>query len=104
MTKQNFFPIGAGAAFGLALIALPASSARPQKPDASTIARLQQKIDELQAELQAQRESRQVQEAVLADADGLEESGQTIVRENQDPGQIERLPRIHHQQMNIRIC
>ncbi len=103
MNKRNLLTVGAAAALGLALIALPASSARPQKPDASTIARLQQKIDELQAELQAQRESRQVQEAVLADADGLEESAQTIVRENQDPGQIEGLPSIDNDEMNIVI-
>ncbi len=102
MNKRNLLTIG-GAALGLALIALPASSARAQKPEASTIARLQQKIDELQAELQAQRESRQVQEAVLADADGLEESGQTIVRENQDPTQIEGLPSIDNDEMNIVI-
>ena len=103
MNKRNLLTVGAAAALGLALIALPASSARPQKPDASTIARLQQKIDKLQAELQAQRESRQVQEAVLADADGLEESGQTIVRENQDPTQIEGLPSIDNDEMNIVI-
>ncbi len=103
MNKRNLLTVGAAAALGLALIALPASSARPQKPDASTIARLQQKIDKLQAELQAQRESRQVQEAVLADADGLEESAQTIVRENQDPGQIEGLPSIDNDEMNIVI-
>jgi S1-C subfamily serine protease len=103
MNKRNLLTIGAAAALGLALIALPASSARPQKSDASTIARLQQKIDKLQAELQAPRESRQVQEAVLADADGLEESGQTIVRENQDPTRIEVLPSIDNDEMNIVI-
>jgi len=103
MNKRNLLTIGAATALGLALIALPASSARPQKPDASTIARLQQKIDKLQAELQAQRESRQVQEAVLADADGLEESGQTIVRENQDPTRIEVLPSIETDDLNIAI-
>jgi C-terminal processing protease CtpA/Prc len=103
MNKRNLLTIGAAAALGLALIALPASSARPQKPETATIARLQQKIDKLQAELQAQRESRQVQEAVLADADGLEESGQTIVRENQDPTRIEVLPSIETDDLNIVI-
>src|SRR5260370_23875888 len=101
--NRIWLTMGGAGALGLALMALPASSARPQKSEASTIARLQQKIDELQAELQAQRESRQVQEAVLADADGLEESGQTIVRENQDPGQIEGLPSIDNDEMNIVI-
>src|SRR5260370_8743361 len=103
MNKRNLLTIGGGAALGLALMALPASSARPQKSEASTIARLQQKIDELQAELQAQRESRQVQEAVLADADGLEESVQTIVRDNQDPTRIEVLPTTETDALNLPI-
>jgi serine protease Do len=103
MNKRNLLTIGGAAALGLALIALPASSARPQKPEPSTIARLQQKIDELQAELQAQRENGQNQVAELADADGLEESAQTIVRENQDPARIEVQPSIENDEMNIVI-
>jgi serine protease Do len=103
MNKRNLLTIGGAAALGLALIALPASSARPQTPDASTIARLQQKIDDLQAKLQAQLESGQNQVAELADADGLEESGQTIVRENQDPTRIEVLPSIETDDLNIVI-
>jgi serine protease Do len=103
MNKRNLLTIGAAAALGLALIALPASSARPQKPDASTIARLQQKIDKLQAKLQAQRESGQNQVAELADADALEESAQAIVIEDQDPAQIRVLPNIETDDRNIVI-
>jgi C-terminal processing protease CtpA/Prc len=103
MNKRNLFTIGGAAAFGLALVALPASPAWAQKPEDSTVARLQQKIDELQAKLQAQLESQQVQEAELAVADALEESAQAIVQENQDPAQIEVLPRVATDDLNILI-
>ena len=103
MNKRNLLMIGGAAAFGLALVALPASPARAQKPEDSTVARLQQKIDELQAKLQAQLESQQVQEAELAVRDALKESAQAIVQENQDPGQIEVLPRVASDDMNIVI-
>src|SRR2546423_9028824 len=103
MNKRNLFTIGGAAAFGLALVALPASPARAQKPEDSTVARLQQKIDELQAKLQAQLESQQVQEAELAVRDALKESAQAIVQENQDPGQIEVLPRVASDDLNILI-
>src|SRR5256714_2199007 len=103
MNKRNLFTIGGAAAFGLALVALPASPARAQKPEDSTVTRLQQKLDELQAKLQAQLESQQVQEAELARADALEESAQAIEEENQDPVQIEVLPRVATDDLNILI-
>src|SRR5438132_13673905 len=103
MNERNWFRIGGAAAFGLALVALPASPARAQKPEDSTVARLQQKIDELQAKLQAQLESQQVQEAELAVRDALKESAQAIVQENQDPGQIEVLRRVASDVRNILI-
>src|SRR5260370_547159 len=101
MNKRNLLTIGGAAALGLVLIALPASSARPQTPDASTIARLQQRIDELEAKLQAQLESGQNQVAELADADALEESGQTVMMERQEPTQIEVLPGMETDDRNI---
>jgi C-terminal processing protease CtpA/Prc len=103
MNKRNVLTIGGVAALGLALVALPASSARPQKPADSTIARLQQRIDELEAKLQAQLDSRQVVQPELADADALEESAQAIVVEDQDPTRIEVLPRIETDDLNIVI-
>jgi len=103
MNKRNLLTIGGAAALGLVLIALPASSARTQKTDASTIARLQQRNDELEAKLQAQLESGQNQVAELADADALEESGQTVMIERQEPTQIEVLPNIETDDRNIVI-
>ena len=100
MNKRNLFTIGGAAAFGLALVALPASPARAQKPEDSTVTRLQQKLDELQAKLQAQLESQQVQEAELAVTDALEESAQAVEEENQDP---EVLPRVASDDLNILI-
>src|SRR5438128_12250071 len=93
MNKRNLLlTTGGAAALGLALIALPVSSAGPQKPDASTIARLQQRIDELEAKLQAQIEREQNQQAVLADADAPEEAGQAVIVKQQAPERGEVLP------------
>jgi C-terminal processing protease CtpA/Prc len=103
MNKRNLLVIGGAAALGLALIALPASSAGPQKPDASAIARLQQRIDALEAKLQAQLEREQDQQAVLADADALEESARALTLENQEPAQIEVQPKIATDDLNISI-
>jgi C-terminal processing protease CtpA/Prc len=102
MNKRNLLTIGGAAALGLALIALPASSASPQKRDDSAIARLQHRIDELEAKLKAQIESRQDQQAVFAGEDTLEEPiGDVVV--DQDPGQIEVQPQIEMNDMNIVI-
>src|SRR6202158_4008864 len=101
MNKRNLLTIGGLAALGRVLFARPASSARTQKTDASTIARLQQRIDELEAKLQAQLESGQNRVAELADTDALEESGQTVMIERQEPTQIEVLPGIETDDRNI---
>jgi S1-C subfamily serine protease len=100
MNKRNLLTIGGAAALGLALIALPVSSANPQKRDDSAIARLQHRIDELEARLQAQIESRQDQQAVFAGVETLDEPiGDVVV--DQDPGQIEVQPKIEMDDMNI---
>src|SRR5258707_12289194 len=104
MNKRDLLTIGGAAALGLALVALPASSAKPQRPDESKIACLQQKIEELQAKLQSQLNIQQDEEAQLADADALEESGQAFALENQDPGQIEVRPEIAEDDLNILIA
>src|SRR5258707_2013914 len=101
MNKRNLLAIGGAAALGLALVAWPASSAGPQRPDDSKIARLQDKIDELEAKLQAQMERPQDQEAVLADTEVLEDAAPALALENQDPTQIEVLPGIETDDLNI---
>src|SRR6267142_1314048 len=103
MNKRNLLTIGGAAALGLALIALPASSANPQKRDDSTIARLQHRIDELEAKLQAQIESRQDQQAVFAGVETLDEPIGDVAVVDQDPGQIEVQPKIAMDDMNIVI-
>src|SRR5882762_812091 len=103
MNKRNLLTIGGAVALGLVLVALPVSSARPQKVDDPKIARLQQRIEELEAKIQAQMERQQVQQAVLADVDALEEPVGDIVPENHDPTQIEVLPKIATDDLNIVI-
>jgi len=102
MNKRDLLAIGGAAALGLALIALPASSARPQRADDSKIARLQQQVEELQAKLQAELENRADQKVEFDDADGPVDSTQAVVIE-QDPGQIEVQPKIETDGMNIVI-
>src|SRR6266566_1759366 len=103
MNKRNLLAMGGAVALGLVLMALPASSAKPQKPGDSTIARFEQRIDELQAKLQAQLENGQNHVAELADADALRESGRTVVIENQEPTRIEVLPSIENDEFNMVI-
>jgi len=98
MNKRNLLAIGGAAALGLALVALPA---RSQKVDDPKTARLQQRIEELEAKLQAQMEHRQDQQAVLAGVDTLEEPVGDIVLESQD--QIEVLPKTETDDLNIVI-
>ncbi len=102
MNKRNLLTIGGAAVLGLALVALPASSARPQRADDSKIARLQQRIEELQAKLQAELESRADQKVELDGADELVDSTQTVVVE-QDPGRIEVVPEIATDDVNVLI-
>jgi predicted metalloprotease with PDZ domain len=101
MNKRNLVAIGGAAALGLALIALPGSSAAPQKPTDATIARLQQRINELEAKLQAQLDSRADQRIELDGADELEDSKQTVIVD-QDP-RIEVLPEIAGDDVNVLI-
>jgi len=73
MNKRNLLIAGSTVALSLGLIALPAPSANSQKQDDSRIARLQQKIEELQARLQAELENRQIQADDLAETQVLGE-------------------------------
>src|SRR5260370_41854628 len=104
MNQRDLLTIGGAAALGLALVALPASSAKPQRPDESKIACLQQKIEELQAKLQSQLNIQQDEEAQLADADALEERAQALALEKQAPAQIEVRLQIAGDDLNILIC
>lgn len=101
MMKRSLLMAGGAAALALTLIALPARSAKPQNPDDSKIARLQQRIEELEAKLQAELDRRYAPEAELAEGDALEDSLQTRVLEDQDMPQVQELPGIADQDINI---
>jgi len=103
MNKRNLLTIGGAAALGLALVALPASSASSQKADDSKVACLQQRIAELEAKLQAQMERQQDQQVVIAGVDTLEEPVGDVTLEDQEPAQIEVMPNIDTDDMNIVI-
>ncbi len=90
MNKRNLLIAGGAASLSLALIALPAASAKPQDPDDSSVARLQQKIEELQAQLQAKLASQRTQSAELAYA-------------NQAIQQLEDLPDMESDELNILV-
>jgi len=102
MNKRNLLVIGELRP-GAALIALPASSAGPQKPDASAIARLQQRIDALEAKITGAVGTRTGSTGRAADADALEESARALTLENQEPAQIEVQPKIATDDLNISI-
>ena len=97
MNKLNLVAAGGAAALGLALIALPASSSKPQKPDDSTVARLQQKIAKLQAELQAKQEV----QGELAGADVIDESAEVLALQDQDLPKVETMPGVESQDFNF---
>lgn len=89
MNKKLLLMMGGTAALAVALVALPASSSSPQKSDDPRIARLQQRIDEIEAKLQSERDRNQ---AVIADADGWSELASNLVVEDQEPGVVQVKP------------
>jgi len=106
MNKQRLLAIGGTATLGLALAALPAISAGPQKPE-DKIARLQQKIEELQAKLEAELENRADQKVEL----DVEQDPGTIVVEqdpetifvDQEPSTVEVMPKIAGDDVNVLV-
>jgi serine protease Do len=82
MNKRNLLTVGGVAALSFALIALPSAPARSQNRDDSTIARLRQKIAELQARLDAHRDTVVVQDtdtrAELASEMALDQADQAV--------------------------
>jgi serine protease Do len=101
MNKRILLTAGGAAALSLALIALPATSARPQDPDESSMERLEQRIEELQARLQAQLENRHVQNVEFAQMRALQASARALAQEGQAVKQIEGLPSIETDELNI---
>ncbi|HEX4542117.1 MAG TPA: PDZ domain-containing protein [Candidatus Acidoferrum sp.] len=101
MNKRNLFAFGGAATLGFALIAMPASSAKPQKPDDPRIARLEQRIAELEAKLQAQIDNLTNPEAKVVDGGELEESARALVADGDALQKVELLPDLNDQETNV---
>lgn len=87
MLKRNLFMAGGLAVLGLAMVALPGSSKPVQGPDDSNNARLEQRMQELQARLQ-ERVAELAQDRVLqASAKALAQQAEVLqrVEEIQEP-------------------
>jgi hypothetical protein len=84
MNKRFLLISGITAALSLALIALPAHSAKPQNFNDSKIARLQQEIEKLQAQLQEELENRPDQIVEPIEIGPEIESAATLVQESPD--------------------
>jgi serine protease Do len=97
MNKRNLLTVGGVAAFSLALIALPAAPAKSQTSNDSTVARLRQKIAELQAEMDGRK-------AALADADearAVFATDMALEQENQAVRELDALPEISQDAMTL---
>jgi C-terminal processing protease CtpA/Prc len=96
MNKRNLLTVGGVAALSFALIALPSAPARSQNRDDSTIARLRQKIAELQARLDAHRDT-----VVVQDADTRAELASEMAFEQADQAVREDMPEIAQDVFNM---
>jgi serine protease Do len=97
MNKRNLLTVGGVAALSLALIALPATPAKPQNQDDSSTAHLRQKIAELQAKLEA----RKAPVASLAETRAVLASEMALDQENQAVKQLEDLPEIENDAVTV---
>ena len=96
MNKRNLLTVGGVAALSFALIALPSAPARSQNRDDSTIARLRQKIAELQARLDAHRDT-----VVVQDADTSAELASEMAFDQADQAVREDMPEIAQDVFNL---
>jgi C-terminal processing protease CtpA/Prc len=101
MNKRNLLTIGGIAALSLALIALPAAPAKSQNQNDSTVARLRQKIAELQAELDGRKAA--LAEAAEARAELATDMAlaQDLSQADQAVQELEALPEIEQDAFNI---
>ncbi len=99
MNKQTFFATVGVALLGVALLAMPASSAPPQNQNDS-VARLQAKIAKLQAQLQSKLDSKQIDFAPLAKVQAEFASDLAEAQDSKVLAEVEALPEIE-QDVNI---
>ena len=97
MNKRNLMVLGGVAALSLALIALPAPPAKSQAPDDPAIARLEQKLEQLRARLEGRRD----QLANLAESRALLASQQAFAQHREAIEQLEALPGMADDELNL---
>ena len=99
MNTKNLFIGGGVAALVLGLIALPAPIANSQTtcPDSSTLARLEQKLAQLQAKLQG----RDGEAAKLAELHALASSHMALAQHEQAVKQLESFPMVADDDLNV---
>jgi serine protease Do len=97
MNKRNLMVLGGVAAVSLALIALPAPPAKSQAPDDPAIAGLEQRLEQLRARL----EERQDQLGNLAESRALLASQQAFAQHREAIEQLEALPGMEEDELNI---
>src|SRR5260370_13319648 len=99
MNTRNLMVLGGVAALSLALIALPAPPAKSQAPDDCAIARLEQKLEQLRARL----EDHQDQLANFAESRALLASQHAFAQHREAIEQLEALPGIADDELNIML-
>lgn len=99
MNTKNLFIGGGVAALVLGLIALPAPTANSQTtcPDSSTLARLEQKLAQLQAKLQG----RDGETAKLAEVHALASSHMALAQHEQAVKQLQSFPMVADDDLNV---
>jgi C-terminal processing protease CtpA/Prc len=96
MTKKNLLIGGGVAALSLALIALPAPSAKSQSPDDCGTAQLEQKLKKLQARLEGNQEKL----ANLAQSRAMLASQMALAQHSQAIEQMETFPALADDDLN----
>ena len=90
MNTRNLLTVGGAAALSLALIALPSAPARSQSTDDSAIARLEQKLEKLQAKMAERQDRVDVSAETMARAERA--SNMALAQHQQAVERLETLP------------
>ncbi len=92
MTKRNLFMAGGAVVLGLALVALPSPSAHSQETADAKLARMEQKIEELQARLAERLAGKQERMAERVQERALQASVRAAAQEAQEQRRMEITP------------
>jgi len=94
MNNRSLILAGGLGALSLMLIALPGRSAPAQQQDDSSLARLEQKLEEMRARLQAKMDGQEGLYAKLARAQALATSADTLVQQGEKLKVLRDMPEV----------